>query len=308
MNKGFRLFPDQASALASHVDSLYFFLISVSIFFSFLIFVLIYVFAVKYRRKSEDDTPLQIPGLMKLELLWSIIPLILTMVVFAWGATLYFDAYHPPKNAMEIYVVGKQWMWHVQHPSGQREINELHVPVGEPVKLTMATEDVIHSFYIPAFRIKKDVVPGRVASMWFEAVKPGEYYLFCAEYCGTKHSQMIGRVVVMEPKAYQDWLSGGTANEPMEVTGEKKFQQLACHTCHADKPNARGPSLVGIFGKPVVLQKGKTVLVDETYIRESILNPNAKLKAGYKPVMPTFKGQIDEIGLLQITAYIKSLR
>jgi len=307
MNKGFRLFPEQASTLAAQVDYLYFFLIAVSLFFSVLIFFLIYVFAVRYRRKSEQEVPEQIPGLLKLEILWSVIPFLLCMVVFVWGATLYFDTYSPPKDALEYYVVGKQWMWHIQHPTGQREINELHVPTGQPIKLTMATEDVIHSFYIPAFRIKRDVVPGRYTSMWFEATKPGEYHLFCAEYCGTKHSQMRGRVVVMEPADYQNWLSGGVANEPLEVIGEKKFRQLACHTCHVDKPDARGPSLVGVFGEPVRLQNGQTVTVDETYIRESILNPNAKIAAGYRPVMPTFKGQIDEVGLLQITAYIKSL-
>ena len=289
------------------MDYLYFFLIAVSLFFSVLIFFLIYVFAVRYRRKSEQEVPEQIPGLLKLEILWSVIPFLLCMVVFVWGATLYFDTYSPPKDALEYYVVGKQWMWHIQHPTGQREINELHVPTGQPIKLTMATEDVIHSFYIPAFRVKRDVVPGRYTSMWFEATKPGEYHLFCAEYCGTKHSQMRGRVVVMEPADYQNWLSGGVANEPLEVIGEKKFRQLACHTCHVDKPDARGPSLVGVFGEPVRLQNGQTVTVDETYIRESILNPNAKIAAGYRPVMPTFKGQIDEVGLLQITAYIKSL-
>jgi len=307
MNKGFQLFPEQASTLAAQVDYLYFFLIAVSLFFSVLIFFLIYIFAVRYRRKSEDEVPEQIPGLLKLEMLWSVIPFLLCMVVFVWGATLYFDTYSPPKDALEYYVVGKQWMWHIQHPTGQREINELHVPTGQPIKLTMATEDVIHSFYIPAFRVKRDVVPGRYTTMWFEATKPGEYHLFCAEYCGTKHSQMGGRVVVMEPADYQNWLSGGVANEPLEVIGEKKFRQLACHTCHIDKPDARGPSLVGVFGEPVRLQNGRTVTVDETYIRESILNPNAKIAAGYRPVMPTFKGQIDEVGLLQITAYIKSL-
>ena len=307
MNKGFQLFPEQASTLAAQVDYLYFFLIAVSLFFSVLIFFLIYIFAVRYRRKSEHEVPEQIPGLLKLEMLWSVIPFLLCMVVFVWGATLYFDTYSPPKDALEYYVVGKQWMWHIQHPTGQREINELHVPTGQPIKLTMATEDVIHSFYIPAFRVKRDVVPGRYTTMWFEATKPGEYHLFCAEYCGTKHSQMGGRVVVMEPADYQNWLSGGVANEPLEVIGEKKFRQLACHTCHIDKPDARGPSLVGVFGEPVRLQNGRTVTVDETYIRESILNPNAKIAAGYRPVMPTFKGQIDEVGLLQITAYIKSL-
>lgn len=307
MDKGFRLFPEQASLLASQVDNLYFYLVAVSIFFACLIFFLIYVFAVRYRRRSEEEVPKEIPGLMKLELLWAGIPLILAMVAFGWGATLYLDAYSPPDDALEFYVVGKQWMWHIQHPTGQREINEMHVPAGEPIKLTMATEDVIHSFFIPAFRVKKDVVPGRYTSMWFTATKPGEYHLFCAEYCGTKHSEMKGRVVVMEPVDYQNWLSGGAANEPLEVIGERKFQQFACHTCHLDKPDARGPSLVGVFGEPVTLRNGQRVMADEAYIRESILDPTAKITAGYKPVMPTFKGQLTEVDVLQIIAYIKSL-
>ncbi len=307
MDKPFRFFPEQASKFAHNVDNLYFFLIAVSVFFALLIFFLVYIFAVKYRRRSEDETPKEIPGLLKLEILWTVIPLILVMVVFVWGSTLYFERYEPPADALEMYVVGKQWMWYIQHPNGVREINEIHVPTGEPVKLTMSTEDVIHSFFIPAFRIKKDVVPGRYTTMWFEATKPGKYHLFCAEYCGTKHSEMKGWVVVMTPEDYQDWLSGGTSTEPMEVVGEKKFQQLACHTCHSDKPTARCPSLTNLFGKPVQLKNGQTVIANEDYIRESILDPTAKITAGYKPVMPTFKGQLNEVELLQLIAYIKSI-
>jgi cytochrome c oxidase subunit 2 len=307
MNQGFKFFPDQASKFAVEVDTLYFVMLGLAVFFALLIFSLIYIFAVRYRRRSEDEVPQQIPGMLKLELLWSGIPFVLVMGIFWWGATLYFDVFKPPKDAMEIYVVGKQWMWYVQHPTGQREINELHVPVGQPVKLTMTTEDVIHSFFIPAFRVKKDVVPGRYTTMWFEATKTGKYHLFCAEYCGTEHSGMRGTVVVMDPPEYQDWLSGGAATEPLEVVGERKFQHYACQTCHANVAGARGPTLVGLFGKTVTLEDGSTVVVNEEYIRESVLNPNAKIAKGYKPVMPTFKGQVTEVELLQITAYIKSL-
>jgi len=307
MDKEFRFLPEQASRISGQVDMLYFFLVTVSIFFALLIFFLIYVFAVRYRRRSEDEVPRQIPGLLKLELAWSIIPFGLTMIVFVWGAKLYFDAYTPPDHALEVYVVGKQWMWHIQHPTGQREINTLHIPRGEPIKLTMATEDVIHSFYIPAFRVKKDVVPGRYTTMWFEAIKTGEYHLFCAEYCGTKHSQMTGTIIVMEPVDYEAWLSGGASNEPPAVAGEKKFQQLACNTCHTDRPGARGPALAGTFGTQVQLQNGDKVLVDQNYIRESVLNPKAKVVVGYEPIMPTFQGQISEADLLQIVAYIQSL-
>jgi cytochrome c oxidase subunit II len=307
MDKGFQLLPEQASKLAGQVDILYYLLVGLSIFFALLIFFLIYIFAVRYRRRSEDEVPRQIPGLIQLELAWSVIPFGIALVVFFWGAKLYFTTYTPPADALEIYVVGKQWMWHIQHPTGQREINELHIPTGRAIKLMMATEDVIHSFYIPAFRVKKDVVPGRYTTMWFEATKPGVYHLFCAEYCGTKHSQMIGWVTVMEPLQYQQWLSGGDASETPVAAGEKRFQQLGCVTCHGDKPGSRGPSLKGLFGNPVQLQSGEVVTVNEDYIRESILRPNAKLTAGYGAIMPTYQGQINEAALLQLTAYVKSL-
>lgn len=307
MDKGFQFLPEQASKLAVQVDILYYLLVGLSIFFALLIFFLIYIFAVRYRRRSEDEVPRQIPGLIQLELAWSVIPFGMALVVFVWGAKLYFTTYTPPTDALEIYVVGKQWMWHIQHPTGQREINELHIPTGRAIKLTMATEDVIHSFYIPAFRVKKDVVPGRYTTMWFEATKPGNYHLFCAEYCGTKHSQMTGTIVVLEPLQYQQWLSGGDASETPVAAGEKKFQQLGCVTCHGDKPGARGPSLKGLFGNPVQLQSGEIVTVNENYIRESILRPNAKITAGYGAIMPTYQGQINEAALLQLTAYVKSL-
>jgi cytochrome c oxidase subunit 2 len=230
------------------------------------------------------------------------------MIMFTWGAALYFKTYdRAPADSLEIYVVGKQWMWHIQHPTGQREINQLHIPLGRPIKLTMATEDVIHSFYIPVFRVKKDVVPGRYSTIWFEATKPGIYHLFCAEYCGTGHSRMVGWVTVMEPVQYQDWLSGGVPGESLASAGEKLFQQMGCNTCH--RVGGRGPMLTGLFGKPVQLRTGETVIADEAYIRESILNSNAKIVAGFPSPsdMPTYQGQISEEGLLQIIAYIKSL-
>jgi cytochrome c oxidase subunit 2 len=307
MDKDFHIFPDQASTLAGKVDLLYYVLTGLSIFFALLVFFLIYIFAVRYRRRSEEEVPRQIPGLIQLELAWSVIPFGLALIVFVWGAKLYFNTYTPPEDALEIYVVGKQWMWHIQHPSGQREINELHVPTGRPVKLIMASEDVIHSFYIPAFRVKKDVVPGRYSMLWFEATKPGVYHLFCAEYCGTKHSQMTGSVVVMEPPQYQRWLSGSETGETPVAAGEKKFQQLGCITCHGDKPGSRGPTLKGVFGAPVQLQNGEVITANEDYIRESILNPHRKITAGYSPIMPTYQGQINEASLLQLIAYIKSL-
>ena len=300
-------FPQQASAQAAQVDAIYFFMVAVTAFFSLLIAVLVVVFAVKYRRKSDDEVGVAIHGSLALELLWTFIPLGIAMVMFAWGAKVFFDLYRPPAGAMEIFVVGKQWMWKVQHADGQREINELHVPIGRPVKLVMGSEDVIHSYYIPAFRVKADVIPGRYNSMWFTATKPGRYRLFCAEYCGTKHSGMGGWITAMEPADYQAWLSGGPATASPVAAGQKLFSDLACNSCHQQGPQARGPALEGLFGKTIELQGGGTALVDEAFIRESIVNPQAKVAAGFLPIMPTFQGLVTEEQLLQLIAYVRSL-
>lgn len=305
---GFPLFPEQASTLAGRVDELFYFLVAVSVVFASLIFVLIFVFAVKYRRRNENDRPQAISGNLYLEILWTTIPLALTLVMFVWGAKLFFVTYYPPSDALEITVVAKQWMWKVQHPEGQAEIDELHIPAGRPVKLVMTSQDVIHDFFVPAFRVKKDVLPGRYTTVWFEATKPGSYHLFCAQYCGTQHSGMVGRIIVMEPSEFQAWLSGGTAVVSMASAGEKIFQRLGCVSCHLPNDSGRGPSLVGLLGKKVALQGGRSVIADESYVRESILNPQAKLVAGYPPIMPTFKGLISEDGIMQILAYLKSLK
>jgi cytochrome c oxidase subunit 2 len=301
------LFPEQASTLAGRVDGLFFYLCAVSIVFSLLIGLLVITFAVRYRRRSPSDRPPQIHGSVQLETVWTAVPLVLVLVMFFWGVSVYFSYARPPAKALDIHAVGKQWMWKFQHMEGHREINELHVPVGRPVRLTMASEDVIHSFYVPAFRVKADVVPGRYNTTWFEATKTGSYHLFCAEYCGTKHSGMIGRVVVMEPADYQAWLSGQTSQVPPIVAGEELFNTLACVTCHKQERTARGPSLDGLYGSAVRLRGGEKVVADERYIRQSILNPSAKLVEGYEPIMPTFEGQISEEGLLGLVAYIKSL-
>ena len=307
MHTDLPLFPAQASAMAPQVDALYFYLIAVSGFFSVLIAVLVIFFAIRYRRRSAGEIPEHIEGSLKLELAWTLIPLAITMTFFAWGARLYFRMNRPPNDAMQIYVVGKQWMWKVQHLDGIREINELHVPVGQAVRLTMTSEDVIHSFFVPAFRMKRDVVPGRYSVAWFQATKPGDYHIFCSQYCGTKHSAMIGWVHVMEPTAFQAWLSGGSGSESLASAGAKLFAQHACNTCHRNDSLARGPNLEGLFGKPVHLQNGQTVIADEQYIRESILNPQAKIVEGFQPIMPTFQGLINEEGLLELVAYIRSL-
>jgi cytochrome c oxidase subunit II len=306
MWKNFPLFPERASALAWQVDGLYFLLIAVSAFFTLLIFVLIFVFAVKYRR-SVHPHPVQIDGSLPLELAWTLIPLGICMIFFAWGSLIFFQEARPPQGAMEVYAVGKQWMWKFEHETGQREINQLHVPLGKDVKMIMSSQDVIHSFYVPAFRIKADVLPGRYTSTWFHPTKVGTYHLFCAEYCGTDHSGMIGQVIVMEPTAYEAWLSGGGASGSLSANGQQLFQQLGCATCHRFDTQGRGPNLNGVFGKQVLLEDGRTVLADENYIRESILNPGAKIVSGFKPIMPSFQGQVSEESLMALVAYVKSL-
>jgi cytochrome c oxidase subunit II len=307
MFTNFPFFPQQASEQAATIDALYFFLVAVSAFFTLLIAVLVTVFAIKFRRRHDTEIGYAIHGSLALELLWTFIPLGITMVMFVWGAQVFFHMTRAPKGAMEIYVVGKQWMWKAQHMSGASEINELHVPVGQPVKLTMGSEDVIHSFFIPAFRTKADVIPGRYNTMWFTATKPGKYHIFCTQYCGTKHSAMIGTVTALEPEAYQAWLSRGAATGTMAEKGAKLFADLSCNTCHLDNAQGRGPVLKGIYGKQALLTTGQTVAVDDAYIRESVLNPQAKIVAGFQPMMPTFQGLVTEEQLLQLIAYVKSL-
>ncbi len=301
------LFPVQASTHAARVDHLYFFLLAVSGFFSLLIAGLVIYFAIKYRRRRDDQIGDRVAGSYALELVWTIVPLGLAMMMFVWGSSVFFRMWRPPRGALEVYVVGKQWMWKVQHADGQREIDELHVPVGRPVRLIMGSEDVIHSFFIPAFRVKADVVPGRTTTLWFEATKAGRYHLFCAEYCGTQHSGMTGWVVAMDPAAFQAWLSGGAAEGSLASQGEKLFQDLACNTCHLPDAQGRGPVLQGLFGRVVQLEGGATAVADENYIRESIVTPTAKVAGGFQPLMPTFQGLVNEEGLLRLVAYIKSI-
>jgi cytochrome c oxidase subunit II len=300
-------FPEQASAQAGQVDALFFFLVAVSAFFGIMIALLVAVFAAKFHRRRPDQVGDAIHGSIPLELLWTFIPLGITMVMFVWGAWLFFHMTRPPRGAMEVYVVGKQWMWKVEHVDGQREINELHVPIGRPVKLIMGSEDVLHDFFIPAFRVKADVIPGRYNTLWFTATKPGRYHIFCAQYCGTKHSAMIGWVTAMPPADYQTWLSGGAGGGSPAEAGAKLFQDLACATCHLENGSGRGPVLKGLFGRTVQLSNGQSVVADEAYLRESILNPQAKVTAGFQPIMPTFQGLVSEEQLLQLIAYLKSL-
>ncbi len=301
-------FPEQASTFAWQVDYLYFYLIAISVFFTVGIVVAIGIFAVQYREKEKFATPDEMHGSIPLELFWSFIPFVISMTIFLGGAIVYYNQFKIPENSTEIFVVGKQWMWKIQHQTGQREINELHVPVDTKIKLTLTTEDVLHDFYIPAFRAKTDVVPGRYTTMWFEATKPGKYRIYCAEYCGLNHSGMGGFVYVMAKDDFADWLAGNNSDQTPVQMGEDLFtNKLGCASCHAGGDNQRGAKLEGIYNKEVKLVGGNTIVANDAYIRESILNPSKDIVEGYQPIMPTFKGQVTEEQLIALIAYIKSL-
>ena len=308
MNQGFRLWPEQASTFAEQVDWLMIFLTAVSTVITLVVFLLVVFLAIRYRRRSADERPAPLKEPHWFENVFAAGMFAVFMVMFFWGARVYFVAFKDAPDALDIHVIGKQWMWKMQHPDGTREINTLHVPRGQRIQLTMASQDVIHSFFIPAFRIKQDVIPGRYTKITFEATKVGEYHLFCTEYCGAYHSNMIGRVIVMEPEKYEEWLAGTVADRPPAESGAKLFQQYGCITCHG----VQAPSLAGLFGteRDVVLPNGKQqrVKVDEAYIRESILDSGAKIVPGYQPIMPSFRGQLSEEQLIQLVTYIKSLK
>ena len=308
MSSLFRFLPDQASTLAPQVDQLYWFIIGVTAFFGILTSILVVYFAVKYRTNDPLAVGAPITGSIPLELAWSIIPFLISVVIFAWASQVFFDIYRPPDQTLDIYSTGKRWMWKFQHLDGKAEINELHVPVGRAVKVTFTSEDVLHSLYFPAFRTKADAIPGRYSTVWFNATKVGEYPIYCAEYCGTRHSGMIGKVYVMEPAAYQAWLSGAGGGGSLASRGERLFSELACNTCHRPDGSGRGPSLANKFGTQEQLANGSTVNVDETYVRESILTPQVKLVAGYQAVMPTFQGLVNEESVMALIEYVKSLQ
>ena len=302
------IFPDQASSFAWQVDLLYLYLIVISVAFTIPIVVAIFLFAIKYREREKFATGAEIHGSMVLEAGWSFLPFVISMTIFLGGAVVYYNQYRMPDDAMQVYVVGKQWMWKVQHETGQREINELHVPVGRKVKLTMTTEDVLHDFSIPAFRTKADVVPGRYTYLWFEATKPGKYHLFCAEYCGLNHSGMGGYVYVMPQDEFDNWLEGNISGQTPVEQGRDLFEnKLGCASCHAGGPQQRGAKLEGIYNKEVKLVGGATTIANDEYIRNSILNPSSQVVEGFQPIMPTFKGQVTEEQLVSLVAYIKSL-
>jgi len=301
------LFPREASTVAPYMDALYLFLLAMTVVGLLLVGAILVTFAIRYR-KSVHPVATQIEGSTLLEATWTIIPLAIFLVTFVWGALLYFRIYNPPVNAMNIYIVGKQWMWKAEHPGGQHEINALHVPTGRPIQLTMISQDVFHSFSIPDFRVKREVIPGRYTTEWFEATTPGTYHIFCTQYCGTNHSVMIGEVTVLSPADYEKWTQESTSGQSLAQNGERLFASMGCNACHSGDAAARGPNLAGVYGSKLLLTNGSEVLVNDGYLRDAILNPSQHITAGYAPIMPTYQGQMSEDGLIDIVEYLKSLK
>jgi len=300
------LFPREASTIAPYMDALYFFLLAMTLVGLLLVGTILVTFSIRYR-KAVHPVATQIEGSTLLEATWTIIPLAIFLVTFVWGALLYFRIYNPPVNSMNIYIVGKQWMWKAEHPGGQHEINALHVPIGQPVQLTMISQDVFHSFSIPDFRIKREAIPGRYSTVWFEATTPGEYHLFCTQYCGTNHSAMIGTITALSPADYKKWTEDSTSGMSLAQNGERLFASMGCNACHSGNAAARGPNLSGVYGSKLQLTNGSQVLVNDAYLRDAILNPSQHVTAGYAPIMPTYQGQISEDGLIDLVEYLKGL-
>ncbi len=303
MNDTLRFWPQSASSLAPAYDAMFIALTVLTAIITIAIAGTILYFVIRYRRRHEDETGADTPQSIRIEITWTLIPLLVLMAIFVWSTWLYLRMSSPPAGAMVVQVVGKQWMWKIQHPSGRKEINELHVPLGRPVVLQMTSEDVIHSFFVPAFRMKQDVLPGRYSEQWFSATRIGEYHLFCSQYCGTSHALMGGKVVVMEPGDYDQWAAQVQPGDSPVAMGAQLFDQYGCVSCHGEQ----APTLAGIYGRPQTMDDGSTVIADENYLRESIIDPRAKIVAGYSPIMPSFQGQLSEEQIFDLLAYIKSL-
>jgi cytochrome c oxidase subunit II len=304
---GFELFPPRASSQAWETDLLYLFLVLASAAIVILIVALVVVFSIRYRRGSAAPRPeLRLLTTREFEIGWTAATFFLFLFIFAWSGSVRLSMLAPPQNAIEIHIEGKQWMWKVQHPNGTREINSLHIPVNEPVRLIMTSQDVIHSFFVPAFRIKQDVVPGRYTQTWFKATKAGTQHLFCSQFCGTQHSRMVGEIVVMSPDDYARWLREQAPQGDLVAEGAALFRSLGCSECH-DNPAIRAPRLAGIYGTTVQLAGGGTAKVDDDYLRDCIIDPEKHVPLGYEPLMPSFKDQVSSDDILRLIAYIRSL-
>ena len=302
------LFLPAASDIAQRVDLLFYTLVALTGMVAIAIITLMIVFCVRYRAGAQVDRRNPPVGLRWLECGWTFTPLVIFLAIFCWAAVVYAHFYAPAPGAMTVFVVGKQWMWKAEHANGRREIDELHLPLGQPVRLVLSTEDVIHSFYVPAFRIKQDAVPGRYTTISFTPTREGEYWLHCAEYCGTDHARMGGRVVVMAPAAFATWLERGNSNASLAALGFELFRRKGCSGCHAAGSTVHAPDLAGVYGRVVHLQDGRTLVADEGYLRDSILLPKKDVVAGYAPIMPSFQGQLDEGELAALITYLKENR
>jgi len=305
-------FPVGASTIAGQIDALYFAWLGLSFAVALAVAAMIVWFIVRYRRgspapRSTGDPVAHEKTMHRIEIVWMVVPLAIFLAMFAWSAMVFYNSVKVPKDALPIYVVAKQWMWHAEHPAGEREIDELHVPIGRAVELIMTSQDVIHSLSIPGFRVKQDVLPGRYTTLWFTATRPGEYRLFCTQFCGASHSQMVGRVVVMEPSGYEAWLTAHANVPTMAARGAQRFRQLGCGGCHGGQASVPSPRLDGLFGRLVDLRDGRSVVADERFIRDAVLLPNLNVPSGYEASMPSYRGQISEEELLEIIEYLKSL-
>jgi cytochrome c oxidase subunit 2 len=298
--------PFSASQTGTHVDWLILAFTAVTLLLTVPIFIAITWFALIYRANRKADRTHTSNRNVKIELSWMLIPFALTLAFFAWGAQIFDGEKHPPANAMEIQAIGRQWMWKFEHPGGQAEINDLHVPVGQPVLITMISQDVIHSLYLPAFRVQMETLPDRYTQLWFTADRTGTYRLYCSEYCGTDHSVMDGTITIMQPADFAKWLTKAGSNQSLAAAGRRLFVANGCSGCHGAASTPRAPSLVGLFGTQVPLANGGTLIADETYIRNKILHPDQNQIAGYQQIMPSFANLIQEDELIQLIAYIKS--
>jgi cytochrome c oxidase subunit 2 len=299
--------PHEASAYAAEIDHLAIAFTVLIVLLSAPVFILIVAFAVKYRRGRTADRRHPVNTRIGLEISWAAIPFVALLVFYVWSTRLYFQQHHPPSNALEIQVVAKQWMWKFQHPGGQREINELHVPIGRPILLTLASQDVIHDLYVPALRLKQDVVPGRYTSLWFNADTVGSFRLECSQFCGADHAVMGGYVHLMSPSDYARWLEQAGTDMSLAAQGAALFRTRGCSGCHGAAATVKAPKLEGLFGHEVPLSDGSVVTADAQYIRDSILMPHAQVAAGYPDIMPTFQNVLGEDDVLKLVAYIKSL-
>jgi cytochrome c oxidase subunit 2 len=301
------IWPQAASRAAVHADYLILGFTVVTLLLTVPIFISITYFAFKYRSGSKANRQTSEDRSVVIELSWMLIPFFLTLIFFVWGALLFSEQKNAPPGALQISAIGRQWMWKFQHPGGQSEINDLHVPEGQPVVIRMISQDVIHALYIPALRIQMDTIPNRYTELWFKADKVGAYHLFCSEYCGTDHSEMDGTLTIMKPVDYQKWLTQSTSGSTTVAAGEALFQSYGCSGCHQAGSTVKAPSLVGLWQKPVPLEQGGTIVADDSYIRDKILQPNDNKIAGYKQNMPAYKGKIAEDDLIRVVSYIKSL-